>query len=55
VLPAVRRGHIVWLILIFVIVTVVLAPVITHAGEWLYDLRRNPTLSWRSTPNVAAG
>jgi uncharacterized membrane protein len=41
--PAVRRGHTVWLTLILAIVTTVLTPITTNAGEWLYDLRRNPS------------
>jgi uncharacterized membrane protein len=41
--PAVRRGHTVWLTLILAIVTTVLTPITTDAGEWLYDLRRNPS------------
>jgi uncharacterized membrane protein len=40
--PAVRRGQIVWLTLILAIVTMVLAPITINAGEWLYDLRRDP-------------
>jgi uncharacterized membrane protein len=40
--PAVRRGQIVWLTLILAIVTMVLTPITTNAGEWLYDLRRHP-------------
>jgi len=40
--PAVRRGHTTWLTLVLAIVTAVLTPVTTHAGEWLYDLRRHP-------------
>lgn len=40
--PAVRRGHTVWLTLILATVTIVLTPITTDAGEWLYDLRRNP-------------
>ena len=40
--PAVRRGHIVWLTLILAVVTLVLTPITTHAGEWLYDLRPKP-------------
>jgi uncharacterized membrane protein len=39
---AVRRGPIVWLTLILAAVTLVLTPVTTDAGEWLYDLRRHP-------------
>ena len=38
----VRRGHLVWLTLILAIATAVMTPVTTHAGEWLYDLRRHP-------------
>ncbi|MFI5783037.1 DUF2231 domain-containing protein [Nocardia sp. NPDC051570] len=40
--PAARRGHLVWFTLILAIVTTVLTPITTHAGEWLYHLRRNP-------------
>ncbi len=40
--PAVRRGHIVWLTLVLAVVTLVLTPITVEAGEWLYDLRRNP-------------
>jgi uncharacterized membrane protein len=40
--PAVRRGHIVWLTLILAVVTLVLTPITTHAGEWLYDMRPHP-------------
>jgi uncharacterized membrane protein len=40
--PAVRRGHIVWLTLVLAVVTLVLTPITTEAGEWLYDLRRHP-------------
>jgi uncharacterized membrane protein len=40
--PAARRGHTVWIALVFAAVTAVLTPLTTHAGEWLYDLRRHP-------------
>jgi uncharacterized membrane protein len=40
--PAVRRGQMVWLTLILAIVTLVLTPITTDAGEWLYDMRRHP-------------
>lgn len=40
--PAARRGQLVWLTLILAVVTMVLTPVTTNAGGWLYDLRRNP-------------
>lgn len=40
--PAVRRGQIVWLTLVLAVVTTVLTPITTNAGEWLYDLRRDP-------------
>lgn len=40
--PGVRRGHIVWLTLVLAVVTLVLTPITTHAGEWLYDLRPHP-------------
>lgn len=39
--PAARR-HLVWFTLILAIVTTVLTPITTEAGEWLYNLRRNP-------------
>jgi uncharacterized membrane protein len=37
-----RRGQLVWLTLILALVTIVLTPITTNAGGWLYDLRRNP-------------
>ncbi|MUL80959.1 MULTISPECIES: DUF2231 domain-containing protein [unclassified Mycolicibacterium] len=37
--PAARRGHLLWLTLILAVVTTVLTPITTGAGEWLYDLR----------------
>lgn len=40
--PAVRRGQIVWLTLALATVTTVLTPITVEAGEWLYDLRREP-------------
>jgi uncharacterized membrane protein len=40
--PAGRRGHLVWLALILAVVTTIFTPITTGAGEWLYDLRRNP-------------
>jgi uncharacterized membrane protein len=40
--PAARRGHTVWLTLILAVVTAGLTPITTDAGEWLYDLRRQP-------------
>ena len=40
--PAVRRGQMVWLTLILAIVTLVLTPITTDAGEWLYDMRGHP-------------
>jgi uncharacterized membrane protein len=40
--PAARRGHLLWLTLILAVVTTVLTPIASHAGEWLYDLRQNP-------------
>jgi uncharacterized membrane protein len=40
--PPVRRGQRVWLTLILALVTMVLTPITTNAGGWLYDLRRNP-------------
>lgn len=40
--PAVRRGQLVWFTLILAVVTAVMTPITTYAGEWLYSLRRNP-------------
>jgi uncharacterized membrane protein len=40
--PAVRRGQIVWATLTLALVITVLTPITVDAGEWLYDLRRNP-------------
>lgn len=40
--PPLRRGHLVWLAVILAVVTLVLTPITTHAGEWLYDLRPHP-------------
>jgi hypothetical protein len=37
------RGHLVWLTLVLAIVTTVLTPITIEAGEWLFDLRRNPS------------
>lgn len=37
------RRHLVWFTLLVAIVTTVLTPITTKAGEWLFDLRRNPT------------
>lgn len=41
--PAARRGQTVWLTLILAVVTMVLTPITTNAGEWLYDLRNHPS------------
>lgn len=40
--PGVRRGHTVWLTLVLAVVTLVLTPITTYAGEWLYDMRPHP-------------
>lgn len=37
------RRHLVWLTLVLAIVTAVLTPITLEAGEWLFDLRRNPS------------
>ncbi|BBX93866.1 hypothetical protein H5U98_21425 [Mycolicibacterium boenickei] len=37
--PAARRGHLLWLTLVLAVLTTVLTPLTTYAGEWLYDLR----------------
>ncbi|MDT5092004.1 MAG: hypothetical protein QOH60_1367 [Mycobacterium sp.] len=39
--PAARR-RLVWPVLALALVTVVLTPITTGAGEWLYDLRKQP-------------
>ncbi len=41
--PAARRGQLLWLTLILSAATMVLTPITINAGEWLYDLRSNPT------------
>lgn len=40
--PAMRRGPILWLTFVLAIFTTVMTPITTHAGEWLYELRRHP-------------
>ena len=40
--PAARR-RLVWPVLALAVVTVVLTPITTDAGEWLYDLRKQPS------------
>jgi hypothetical protein len=40
---AARRGHLLWLTLVFAVATMVLTPMTIDAGEWLYDLRANPS------------
>ncbi|MBO0852556.1 MAG: hypothetical protein J2P18_02165 [Nocardia sp.] len=40
--PAARRGHLVWLTLISAVVVMVLTPITINAGQWLYNLRKNP-------------
>jgi hypothetical protein len=37
------RGHLVWVTLVLAVVTTVLTPITIEAGEWLFDLRRNPS------------
>ena len=39
--PAARQ-RLVWPVLILALVTTVLTPITTDAGEWLYDLRKQP-------------
>jgi hypothetical protein len=41
--PTARRGHLLWLTLILATVTMVLTPITINAGQWLYDLRTNPS------------
>jgi hypothetical protein len=38
-----RRGQLLWLTLILATVTMVLTPITINAGQWLYDLRTNPS------------
>jgi uncharacterized membrane protein len=40
--PRAREGLLVWLTLVLAFATTVLTPLTTSAGEWLYNLRRNP-------------
>jgi apolipoprotein N-acyltransferase len=40
--PAARR-RLVWPVLALAVATLVLTPITTDAGEWLYDLTRNPS------------
>jgi len=40
-IPAVRR-RLVWLVLVLALVTVVLTPLTTEAGEWFYDRQPHP-------------
>lgn len=40
---AARRGQLLWLTLILAVATMVLTPMTTYAGGWLYDLRPNPS------------
>ncbi|MFZ1161489.1 DUF2231 domain-containing protein [Mycobacterium sp.] len=37
------RRRLAWATLVLAVVTTVLTPITTGAGEWLFDLRRNPT------------
>jgi uncharacterized membrane protein len=41
--PAARRGQLLWLTLILATATMILTPITINAGQWLYDLRSNPT------------
>ena len=41
--PSARRGQLLWLTLILATVTMVLTPITINAGQWLYDLRTNPS------------
>lgn len=41
--PAARRGQLMWLTLALAAATLVLTPLTTSAGQWLYDLRVSPT------------
>ena len=41
--PAARRGQLLWLTLVLAAATMVLTPITNNAGEWLYDLRKEPS------------
>jgi uncharacterized membrane protein len=41
--PAARRGQLLWLTLVLAAATMVLTPITINAGEWLYDLRKEPS------------
>ncbi|MEV5650475.1 DUF2231 domain-containing protein [Nocardia sp. NPDC052254] len=45
--PAARRGALLWLTLILAAITMALTPITIDAGEWLYDLRKNPSPTLR--------
>jgi uncharacterized membrane protein len=41
--PAARRGQLLWLTLVLATATMILTPITINAGEWLYDLRTEPS------------
>ena len=41
--PAARRGQLLWLTLALATATMILTPITSDAGEWLYDLRTKPS------------
>ena len=41
--PAARRGQLLWLTLALATATMILTPITINAGEWLYDLRKEPS------------
>jgi uncharacterized membrane protein len=41
--PAARRGQLLWLTLVLAAATMILTPITIDAGEWLYDLRTEPS------------
>ncbi len=41
--PAARRGQLMWLTLMMAAATLVLTPLTTSAGQWLYDLHVSPS------------
>lgn len=41
--PAARRGQLLWVTLVSAAATMVLTPITTNAGLWLYSLRVSPT------------
>jgi uncharacterized membrane protein len=52
--PAARRGQLLWVTLISAAVTMVLPPITTNAGRWLYSRPPARPPSCANTPSAAA-